>query len=67
MRINIQMMNYQKYYYPACLLLWQQGNIMGSTYFTCDKVVDFTKCGHNYNFEVYKKSNFLIKNFKLCT
>ena len=30
----------------ACILLWQQCKVVGSIYFTCDKVIDFPKSGH---------------------
>ena len=30
----------------SCVLLWQQGKVLGSIYCTCDKVVDFPKSGH---------------------
>ena len=32
----------------VCILLWQQGKVLGSTYFIRDKVVDFPKSGHKY-------------------
>ena len=30
----------------ACVLLWQQHKVLGSIYFTHDKVVDFPKSSH---------------------
>ena len=30
----------------VCVLLWQQCKVLGSIYFTSDKVVDFPKSGH---------------------
>ena len=32
----------------TCVLLWQQCKVLGSIYFTIDKVVDFPKSGHKF-------------------
>ena len=36
--------------FSECVLLWHQYKVLGSIYFICDKVVDFPKSDHNYNF-----------------
>jgi len=38
----------------ACVLLWQQRKVLGSIYFTRDKMADFPKSGH-----IYKSGIFL--------
>ena len=40
------------YLIAAYVLLWQQGKVLGSIYFTRHKVVDFPKSGYIYCLQV---------------